>query len=300
MKILLTGGTVFVSRFVATYFINKGHEVFVLNRGTHEQVQGVSLIKSDRHYLNDSLKKHHFNAIFDICAYNEADVETLLEGLATYDDYILISSSAVYPETLTQPFNEKQPLGENKIWGSYGIGKIAAEKFLMNHNPHAYILRPPYLYGPMQNLYREPFVFECAENNRKFFVPNDGKMKLQFFHVEDLCIVMEKIIDTHPAQHVINVGNKDVVDINTFVNLCYKVVNAPLDIIYVTLHVNQRDYFCFYDYEYVLDVAELKKLLPNQKDLYQGLKESYEWYKSHKNEVRKKPFIQFIHDNLEE
>ena len=115
MKILVTGGTVFVSRFIATYFVNKGNEVFVLNRGNHKQVQGASLIKSDRHNLMDKLKKHHFNAILDICAYNETDVKDLINGLATYDDYILISSSAVYPETLSQPFNENQTIGGNKI-----------------------------------------------------------------------------------------------------------------------------------------------------------------------------------------
>ena len=34
MKILVTGGTVFVSKYAAQYFAQKGHEVFVLNRGT--------------------------------------------------------------------------------------------------------------------------------------------------------------------------------------------------------------------------------------------------------------------------
>ena len=34
-----------------------------------------------------------------------------------------------------------------------------------------------------------------TEKNRKFYIPNDGKMKLQFFHVEDLCKVIEKILD---------------------------------------------------------------------------------------------------------
>lgn len=31
-KILITGGTVFVSRFVASFFVQKGGEVYVLNR----------------------------------------------------------------------------------------------------------------------------------------------------------------------------------------------------------------------------------------------------------------------------
>ena len=34
----------------------------------------------------------------------------------------------------------------------------------------AYILRPSYLYGPMNNVYREAFVFDCALEDRNFYV----------------------------------------------------------------------------------------------------------------------------------
>ena len=33
-KILITGGTTFVSKYVAEYFVNVGYEVFVLNRNS--------------------------------------------------------------------------------------------------------------------------------------------------------------------------------------------------------------------------------------------------------------------------
>ena len=33
-RILVTGGTVFVSRFVANYFAQKGDDVYVLNRNS--------------------------------------------------------------------------------------------------------------------------------------------------------------------------------------------------------------------------------------------------------------------------
>ena len=164
--------------------------------------------------------------------------------------------------------------------------------------PNAYILRPPYLYGPMQNLYREPFVFECALKSRKFYIPNDGKMKLQFFHVDDLCKVIEKILEKHPTNHIFNVGNSELIEINTFVELCYKVVGTPLEKIYVANHSNQRDYFSFHDYEYSLDVTKQSELLMEEKDLFEGLKESYEWFKDNYNEVSKKDYIKYIEENF--
>ena len=44
-KILVTGGTTFVSKYVAEYFVNAGYEVYVLNRNSKPQVRGVKLIK---------------------------------------------------------------------------------------------------------------------------------------------------------------------------------------------------------------------------------------------------------------
>lgn len=300
-RILVTGGTVFVSRFTAGYFVKRGYEVYVLNRGTRRQEAGVHLLKADRNALGDVLKPYFFDAIIDICAYNREDIHNLLDGLSPggFKDYLLISSSAVYPETNRQPFTENQETGYNHIWMQYGEGKVEAESALRDEVPDAYILRPPYLYGPMQNVYREAFVFDCARLGRKFYIPGDGGMKLQFFHVEDLCRVMEVILETHPGEHIFNVGNPDVVDINTYVEMCYEIAGKKLQKVYVTNRGNQRDYFSFHDYEYILDVTRQKQLLPCVKDLREGLWESFAWYINHPGEVKPKPYIQFIKEHFE-
>ena len=145
-KVLVTGGTIFVSRYIAEYYVAKGYEVYVLNRNSREQSKGVKLILADRHNLGEVLRSFCFDVVIDT-AYNSDDINKLLDALGNYKDYILVSSSAVYPEYATQPFNESTVLGENKYWGKYGTDKIDAEKALLRRSPNAYILRPPYLYG---------------------------------------------------------------------------------------------------------------------------------------------------------
>ena len=54
-KILITGGTTFVSKYAAQYFSEHNYEVYVLNRNTKPQIQGVTLIEGDRHELGDAL-----------------------------------------------------------------------------------------------------------------------------------------------------------------------------------------------------------------------------------------------------
>lgn len=292
-KLLVTGGTVFVSKFVAGYFAGKGHQVYVLNRGSRPQNPNVIHIPGDRHCLGDALKQFSFDAVLDITAYTGEDVKDLLDALGSFRDYILISSSAVYPETLPQPFREDQQIGPNTIWGRYGTNKIDAENYLLQHVPQAYILRPPYLYGPMQNVYREPFVFECAEQSRPFCIPGDGNMGLQFFHVEDLCRFMEILLETHPNDHIFNVGNPESVIISQWVQLCYEAVGTQLETVRVEGHP-QRSYFPFYDYDYTLDVHKQQALMPETKPLAEGIQESYRWFEAHRSSVVCKPLLEYI------
>ena len=297
-KVLVTGGTVFVSKYVAKYYIDKGYDVYVLNRNSKEQIKGVTLIEADRHSIGNKLKEHHFDVIFDITAYTDKDINSLLDALGSYNQYIMISSSAVYPEYEPQPFTEDTSLAENKYWGIYGTNKIKAEEALLKRVPEAYVLRPPYLYGPMNNVYREAFVFDCAIKNRKFYLPKDGNMKMQFFHIEDLCRFMDIIVDKKPEVHIFNVGNKESISIHEWVEICYNVVGKKVEFEHIMDDIEQRSYFSFYDYEYYLDITEQEKLMPNTKSLAEGLKEAYMWYKENGEEVNKKGFIEFIDNNF--
>ena len=296
-KLLVTGGTVFVSRFVADYFARKGDDVYVLNRNSRPQLPNVTLVEGDRNDLGDKLKGYEFDAVLDITAYTREHVENLLHALGKFGDYILVSSSAVYPEANSKPFTEEQPCGPNAVWGTYGSNKLAAEEYLRKTLPHAYILRPPYLYGPMQNVYREAFVFECAEAGRKFYIPGDDSMKLQFLHVEDLCRFIEILLEQHPAERVYNIGNPDAVTISEWVRLCYEAVGAELVAVRVEGHP-QRAYFCFHDYDYCLDVGRQAVLMPEVKLLAEGLQESYQWFCRNRDAVLRRPYIEYIDANF--
>ena len=290
-KVLITGGTVFVSRYIAEYYVKKGDEVYVLNRNSKSQSEGVTLIEADKHNLGDILKNYHFDVVLDVTAYTGEDVRSLLDALGSFDDFVMISSSAVYPETEAQPFTEKTTIGANKFWGIYGTNKIDAETVLQQRVPNAYILRPPYLYGPMNNVYREAFCFDCAMADRKFYLPKDGSMKLQFFHVKDLCRLIDVILEKKPKQHVFNVGNKEAVSIKDWVELCYQAAGKEAEFVNVYDDIEQRNYFSFYNYEYYLDVTKQQELLPQTESLADGLKEAFEWYSENQDKVNKKPYF---------
>lgn len=294
---LVTGGTVFVSRSIAEYYVAKGYCVYVLNRNSREQPKGVRLIQADRHALGDRLRGLSFDVVVDT-AYNARDVETLLSALGGCQDYILISSSAVYPETAAQPFTESTPLAPNRFWGRYGTDKIEAEATLLRAKPDAYIIRPPYLYGPLNNVYREAFVFDCALAGRTFYLPKDGKMKLQFFYIGDLCRFTELLLEAKPSRHIFNVGNQESVSVRKWAELCYQAAGREARFENVYMDVEQRNYFSFYNYEYCLDVSEQHRLMPSVTPLAEGLKRSFGWYKGNMEKVTKRPYGEYIDSHL--
>lgn len=298
IKLLVTGGTTFVSKYVAEYFVKAGYEVYVLNRNTKPQVEGVNLIEGDRHNLRGLLKDMSFDVVADVTSYNDTDITDFIEEPGSFGQYIMISSSAVYPESGVQPFREESPKAVNKFWGAYGTGKIAAENALLERVKDAYILRPPYLYGPMNNVYREAFVFDCALADRKFYLPKDGSLKLQFFHVKDLCRLMETIIKEKPQEHIFNVGNAETVSVKDWVTMCYECIGKTPSFVNVYEDIEQRNYFSFYDYEYCLDVSRQCKIYPETIPMKEGLKDAAEWYLQHKEEVNRKPYFEYIDEHF--
>ena len=59
-NILVTGGTVFVSKYIAKYYTSLGDKVHVLNRNHHPQPEGTYLIEADRHHRGGGTQELFF------------------------------------------------------------------------------------------------------------------------------------------------------------------------------------------------------------------------------------------------
>ena len=296
-KILVTGGTVFVSRYIAEHYVAQGHEVYVLNRNTKEQSKGVKLIEADRYNLGETLRVYNFDLVVDT-GYNAKAVEMLLDAIGGYKDYVFISSSAVYSEDLPRPFKEDAEVTGNMTWGKYATDKIEAEELLLKREQNAYILRPPYIYGPMNNVYRESFIFDCAMNGRKFYMPPNDEMKIQFSYVGDICRFIDVILEKRPLQHIFNVGNTELVSVKDWVQMCYDAVGTSLESVNVQSGDDQLYYFCFHDYEFSLDVTAQCQLLQDLMPVSEGLKASFAWYKDNTDKVSKRNYIKYIDEKM--
>ena len=302
-KVLILGGTYFVGWYLAERFAEEGFETFTLNRGTRKNIhKGLVLeIFADRTQLlsmKEALKGLEFDYIIDVSGYNKRDAEITCQVLSghRFRKYIFISSSAVYIPSKILPISEDFPTGHNPFWKQYGTNKLEAEELLFNKFKSegfpVTVLRPPYLYGEGNNVYREAFIFDRLDNNRPVLIPDKGETTVQFQHIEDLFSCIKAVLDEKQCEgHAYNTGDKDKISFKTWVECCMEAYGKKTEIIpfdYLSNGYQCRDFFPFYDYPYCLDISKMDFYHKSAIKMVKGLNRALRWYKNSGDWVVKK------------
>ena len=191
MKLLFIGGTGLISSACSELAVERGFELFILNRNTSTQYSvpgGAQLLVGDVHgdetQLARMLEGHRFDAVVDWVAYTPEDIERdirLFSGRTS--QFVFISSASAYQKPPRHYLiTEETPL-ENPFW-DYSRNKIACEERLMQaYRDRGFpvtIVRPSLTYGPSQiplcvGSWRHPYtVIDRMKTGRKIIVPGDG------------------------------------------------------------------------------------------------------------------------------
>ena len=278
-RVLLMGGSVFVGRAILRELLTRGFELTAITTGrTPADWAGVEHIACDRRSsgsLRAALEGRCFDAVIDVSSYESEDVELLAAALPGFDGpYVLISSAAVYDRTATTlPFREGSPSPGDSIWGAYGLGKAAAETSASVHHSNAYILRPPYIYGPGNNLMREAFFWARIDSGLRIFVPGTGETLVQMCHVDDLsrfaCDIAEGGAFS-PGHY--NVGEPTFYTFEQLIDMHADV--KGMNAITHQVHdpsISARSYFPFRHNHLILDVSRSHEVGASFRDLRSGL-----------------------------
>ena len=147
MRVLLIGGTRFMGHHLAWRLIAAGHDVTLLNRGTHADPfrDRVTRLRADRRTpeFAAALAGRSFDAAVDFAAYTDADGEGVVAALdGRVGHYVMISTGQVYlvraervasarEEDYDAPLMAAPPAGhrDRGEW-EYGMGKRACEDAL--------------------------------------------------------------------------------------------------------------------------------------------------------------------------
>ena len=191
MKVLFIGGTGLISSACSQLAIDRGIELYILNRGRSTKYllpAGATLLAGDIHgdhgALQAILRDMRFDAVVDWVAFTPADIEhdiDLFNGRTR--QYIFISSASVYQKPPNHYLiTEDTPLA-NPHW-AYSQNKIACEERLMREYRErgfpATIIRPSLTYGPSQipmvmGSWPHPWtIVERMKRGKPVIVPGDG------------------------------------------------------------------------------------------------------------------------------
>lgn len=135
MKVLFIGGTGFISTSVSRLALEKGIDLYHLNRGKRQpNVPGVKHIVADIHQPDSAqaaLQGQTFDVVVDWIAFRSQDIERDIELFrGRVKQFIFISSASAYQKPLTHPIiTESTPL-HNPYW-EYSRNKIACEERLL-------------------------------------------------------------------------------------------------------------------------------------------------------------------------
>ena len=303
-KILIMGGNQFVGKEIAKKFLEKNNTVYVLNRGTRKNIEGVFFLKTDRdNYIEmkNTLKDIEVDVIVDVSAYTGEQVNILHKVMKNkFKQYILISSASIYNNIKCTPVNEENQIGENLIWGDYAKNKYLAEKITIeNSNLHNFkytIFRPFYIYGIGNNLDRENYFFSRIKYNLPIFIPSKNNI-IQFGYVEDLALAIESSIDNSDFYNqIFNISGNEYVTMSEFAEICGKVINKKAMIEYINTEENKikaRDWFPFREVNLFGDISKLENTgFRNTYSLVQGLEKTYKY--NDENDLILKPVLHKI------
>lgn len=197
-RALLIGGTGTISTAVSRRLLEKGWELYLLNRGNRPLPEGARSLLAD---VNDEeavlrqLGGLHFDMVADFIVFTPEQLERDIRLFAgRTDQYIFISSASAYQKPPVDPvITESTPLC-NPYW-EYSRNKAACEDLLLRAYretgfPYTTV-RPSHTYcerGVPVPLHGENGSFQVVERIRqgkKIIVPGDGTSLWTLTHSRD-------------------------------------------------------------------------------------------------------------------
>ena len=195
MKVLILGGTGFLSKEASRSFLRAGHDVTCAARGvTGTPIDEAEFIPWDR------AKAPPFE-LLEISPDVVVDVSTnpvrVSDSLALFPDarWIYISSISVYP-AMTEPGGSPadtslaEPAAENAGIEAYGGMKVACESLVEKRAASHFIIRPGLIVGPGDPTGRFTYwptrLAEAAADGLPYIAPGAAADPVQWVDVRDL------------------------------------------------------------------------------------------------------------------
>ena len=198
MKLLVLGGTGFLSGHLAGAALRRGHEVTLFHRGR----TNPDLYPEAEHVLGDrsgdlsELQGREWDAVVDCSAYLLKQAETAAAVLAAAARYVFVSTISVYTD-FEPGMDEDAPVATlpegvdrytDQVGHYYGALKALCEDELRRRfePDRLAIVRPGLIVGPNDPTERFTYWVSRAADGGEILAPGDAAQPAQFIDARDL------------------------------------------------------------------------------------------------------------------
>ena len=311
MKILITGGAGFIGSHLSRFFIEKNHEVYVVDNlvtGNKKNIEG--LLKNNLfHFIEKDIINYKFenlpsfDLVYDLASpaspahfanlseeilkVNSIGLLNLLEFFikSKSKTFVFASTSEVYGDPKVDPQPETY-FGNVNSFGPracYDEGKRFAEAVIYSHlkkyDLDIRIVRIFNTYGPNMDKNDGRVIsnfINQAITDKPITVYGDGSQTRSCCYVEDMVNGLSLLGTTANLKgEVINIGNPDERSVLEIANLIKKMTNSKSEIVYQKIGADDPKKRC-------PDITKSKKMLNWEPltPLEKGLQLTIEYFKN--------------------
>jgi nucleoside-diphosphate-sugar epimerase len=286
MRVLIIGGSGFVGSALVPRLKLEGLDLTLLNRGSRPNPRVKQLIADRNDPAALAAASTEFDAVIDTSSYSGEQTRLAFETFGGQTGrWIHLSSAAVYRSPEGALPTEADRIGGADVWAEYGRDKSDADQYLLaqSQTPVA-IIRPPYLYGPNNDLDREKFIWSRVLTSRPVIVPGKGDAVIQFLYVDDLADLFAHLLKSQlKGQQVYNAAHAETFSLLDWVREVAEVAQTKTAIYFgddVAPGLQARAYFPFRDTQCALSVSAASDELGWQAghSIRKGLKKTFRTY----------------------
>ena len=246
-RTLVIGGTGPTGIHLVRGLIDRGHEVVILHRGTHERPEtpsDIEHIHADP-YDMESLSVAMGSRTWDCTVVMYGRLRRIAEFMVDRTDRFVsvggvpairgwMNPWLFTPEGLPVPVDEQAPVVAQPEEDEKGYRVARTEEYVFASHPRAAHFRYPYAYGPLQVVPREwSIVRRILDGRRQIIVAGDGLTLHHHGYTENLAHAVLSGIDRpdDAAGYAFNCGDDEVLTIRQVIEIIATELSVDLDIV---------------------------------------------------------------------
>ena len=321
MKILFIGGTGKISTAVSPQVIEKGHDLYLLNRGLQSKnPPGSHSLTADIHRpkaARAALRNLQFDVVVDWIAFTPADIErdlALFKGRTK--QFIFISSASIYQKPPTHYLiTESTPL--RNPFSDYSSNKIACEERLLRayreDNFPVTIVRPSYTYNHYFPLAVGGFgcytLADRLKRGKSIIVHGDGSSLWVMTHAEDFGRGFVGLLGNPQAiGHAFHITSDEVLTWNQIYQTIAEALGVEANIVHIPSDfIAQKapdlagSLLGDKSWSVVFDNRKIKAFVPGFQAVipfYEGIRRTAAWFDADKKRRRVDPAVNRQMDDI--